>query len=53
MPDVRYMTLRDALYVLESMNLKVTVQGRGKVLMQDVLPGASINKDQRITLLLN
>ena len=53
MPDVRYMTLRDALYVLENMNLKVTVQGRGKVLMQDVLPGASINKDQRITLLLN
>lgn len=53
MPDVRNMTLRDALYVLENMNLIVSVQGRGKVLMQDVLPGSSINKNQRITLLLN
>ncbi len=47
------MTLRDALYVLENLNLKVTLQGRGKVLMQDVLPGASINKNQKVTLLLN
>ena len=53
MPDVRNMTLRDALYVLENLNLKVTLQGRGKVLMQDVLPGASINKNQKVTLLLN
>ena len=53
MPDVRNMTLRDALYILENFNLKVTVQGRGKVLMQDVVPGASINKNQKITLLLN
>ncbi|MFN2438048.1 MAG: penicillin-binding transpeptidase domain-containing protein [Chitinophagaceae bacterium] len=53
MPDVRNMTLRDAVYVLENMNLKVIVQGRGKVFMQDVLPGASVNKNQKITLLLN
>ena len=53
MPDVRNMTLRDALYVLESLNLKVIVQGKGKVFMQDVLPGNSINKNQKVTLLLN
>ncbi|MBD0294065.1 MAG: PASTA domain-containing protein, partial [Flavisolibacter sp.] len=53
MPDVRNMTLRDALYVLENMDVKVNVKGRGKVLMQDVSPGTPIGRNQSITLLLN
>ncbi len=53
MPDVRNMTLRDALYVLENMDVKVAAKGRGKVLMQDVIPGTAILKNQTITLLLN
>lgn len=53
MPDVRRMTLRDALYLLENMNLAVRIKGRGKVLMQDVLPGTPITKNTTVTLLLN
>ena len=53
MPDVKGMTMKDALYLLENMNLKVTVKGRGKVVAQDIFPGAAINKNQIITLLLN
>jgi cell division protein FtsI (penicillin-binding protein 3) len=52
-PDVRNMTLRDALYVLENMNLKVVAKGRGKVLLQDLAPGTPITKNQTVTLLLN
>jgi cell division protein FtsI (penicillin-binding protein 3) len=53
MPDVRNMTLRDALYVLESSGVKVLAKGKGKVLMQDVNPGTAITKKQTVTLLLN
>jgi cell division protein FtsI (penicillin-binding protein 3) len=53
MPDVRNMTLKDALYLLESRNIQVLVKGRGKVVAQDVLPGTAINKNQTVTLLLN
>ena len=53
MPDVRNMTLRDALYVLENLNVKVQSKGRGKVLMQDIDPGTAIAKNQTIILLLN
>lgn len=53
MPDVRDMTMKDALYLLENMNIKVFIKGRGKVVAQDVLPGTAINKTQTVTLLLN
>ncbi|MFL5742178.1 MAG: penicillin-binding protein [Flavisolibacter sp.] len=53
MPDVRSMTLKDALYLLENMNLQVTVKGRGRIVAQDVFPGSAISKNQKITLLLN
>jgi len=53
MPDVSHMTLKDALYELESRNLKVVVRGRGKVVAQDVAPGSAIAKNQTVTLLLN
>jgi len=52
-PDVRNMTLRDALYVLENMNLKVVAKGRGKVLVQDLQPGTPVTRNQTINLLLN
>jgi cell division protein FtsI (penicillin-binding protein 3) len=52
-PDVKNMTLKDALYLLENMNIKVFVKGKGKVVAQDILPGSPINKNQTITLLLN
>lgn len=53
MPDVRNMNLRDALFVLENMNVKVIARGRGKVVMQDILPGAPLMKNKAVTLLLN
>jgi cell division protein FtsI (penicillin-binding protein 3) len=53
MPDVRNMTLKDALYLLEAKGLKVTAKGKGKVLMQDIAPGSNISKTTTVTLLLN
>lgn len=53
MPDVRHMTLRDALYVLESRNIKVTVKGKGKVEAQDILPGTPLKKAPTVTILLD
>jgi cell division protein FtsI (penicillin-binding protein 3) len=52
-PDVRSMSLKDALYILENMNVKVITKGRGKVVAQDILPGTPVTKNQNITLLLN
>lgn len=53
MPDVKSMTLKDALYLLENRNIKVLTKGRGKVIAQDILPGTTINENQTVTLLLN
>ena len=52
-PDVRNMSLKDALYILENMNVKVIAKGRGKVAAQDILPGTPVTKNQNIILLLN
>lgn len=52
-PDVRHMTLKDALYALESRKIKVTTKGRGKVMVQDLLPGTPITKNTTVTILLN
>ena len=38
-PDVRNMTLKDALYLLENMDVKVVAKGSGKVVVQDISPG--------------
>ena len=53
MPDVKNMTLKDALYLLENLNVKVLTKGRGKVVAQDIVPGTAINKNQTVTLLLD
>lgn len=52
-PDVRNMTIREAVYILENLNIKVIIKGRGKVIMQDLAPGTPIAKGQFVTLLLN
>ena len=38
MPNVKGMGLKDALYLLESMNMKVMAKGRGKVTVQSSSP---------------
>ena len=52
-PDVKGMGLKDAVYLLENMGLKVTASGRGKVIDQSLVAGTNINKAQTISLVLN
>ena len=52
MPDVEGMGLRDAIYVLETLGLKVYAEGEGKVKDQSLKPGTKIN-GQAISLYLN
>jgi cell division protein FtsI (penicillin-binding protein 3) len=44
MPNVKGMGLKDALYMLENMGLKVVVNGKGKVKGQSVLVGSQVIK---------
>ncbi len=53
MPDVKGMGLKDALYLLESMNLKVAASGRGKVKMQSIQPGSALKKNEAVSIELN
>lgn len=52
MPDVRGMSLRDALYVLENSGLQVRFSGSGRVLEQSQAPGFRIIKGTTINLRL-
>ena len=52
-PDVVGMGLKDAVYLLENMGLKVTTTGRGRVLNQSLVAGTNFNKKQNIALILN
>lgn len=49
-PNVQGMTLRDAVYILENIGLKVSISGNGRVKKQSVGPGARITKGETITL---
>ena len=53
MPDVMGMSLKDAVYMLETSGMQVHVQGRGKVKVQSVAPGTAIIKGQNIILQLS
>jgi cell division protein FtsI (penicillin-binding protein 3) len=53
MPNVKGMGLKDALYLLEKMGLKVTVKGKGKVSGQSVNPGAVLEKGSVVVLELD
>ncbi|MFZ1307083.1 MAG: penicillin-binding protein [Ferruginibacter sp.] len=52
-PNVVGMGLKDAVYLLENMGLKVTATGRGRVLNQSLVVGTNFNKNQNIALILN
>lgn len=51
-PDVTGMGARDAVYLLESRGVKVTVIGRGKVIKQSLEPGHFIKKGERCQISL-
>jgi cell division protein FtsI (penicillin-binding protein 3) len=52
MPDVTGMGLKDAVYLLENMGVRVNAVGYGKVKYQSILPGQSIEKGITVTLKL-
>jgi len=52
-PDVNGMGLKDAIYLLEKIGLKVIPVGKGKVVTQSILPGSKFNKGQKITIQLS
>ncbi|MEH0156806.1 penicillin-binding protein [Limibacter armeniacum] len=53
MPDVKGMSLRDALYLLENKGLVVTANGKGRVKQQSIAPGVRIGKGNRVYLQLD
>lgn len=53
MPNVLGMGLKDAVYLLENMGLKMTIAGRGKVIAQSIPAGTSLHKKQTIKITLN
>ena len=52
MPDVSGMGARDAVFVIESRGVKVSITGRGKVTQQSIPAGKAIRKGMRCTLRL-
>ncbi len=52
-PDVRGMSLRDALQLLERQGLRVDIQGRGTVRRQSLAPGTEPRNGQTILLELS
>jgi cell division protein FtsI (penicillin-binding protein 3) len=50
MPSLKGMGLKDALYLLESMGVKVQVKGKGKVLSQSVAAGTTLAKNMTVTI---
>lgn len=53
MPDLKGMGLKDALYLLENLGLKVTIRGKGKIFRQSVSPGTVLAKGITIMLELS
>jgi len=53
MPDLRGMSSKEALYILENMGLKVKMNGNGAVKKQSIARGERIKKNQLIELKLS
>ena len=51
-PSVRGMGLKDAVYLLESLGLRVSFSGKGKVVSQSIAAGTKLSKGQNIVLTL-
>ncbi|MBN1596741.1 MAG: transpeptidase family protein [Bacteroidales bacterium] len=49
-PDVTSMGLKDAIYLLENLGLKVVIYGRGSIREQSILPGTRVQKGDVIKL---
>lgn len=53
MPNVRGMGLKDALYLLENMGVKVSAKGKGRIISQSLAPGARLGKGVTVILELS
>jgi cell division protein FtsI (penicillin-binding protein 3) len=53
MPQLKGMGLKDAVYLCESMGLKITAKGKGKVTDQSIIAGQPIAKGQLVNVALN
>ncbi len=53
MPNIRGLGLKDALFLLERMNLNVVPKGKGRVAKQSVEPGSRIVPNQNVVIELN
>lgn len=51
-PDVRGMSLKDALYLLENQGMLVSAKGAGKVTTQSIAPGTAIRGEMLIEVTL-
>ena len=52
MPQTRGMMAKDAVFLLEDMGLKVSINGRGRVVAQSIKPGKHVKKGNHVTLRL-
>lgn len=52
MPNLKEMSVKDAVYILENMGARVTVQGKGKIIDQSIKPGEKIFKGSYIKIYL-
>ena len=50
MPDLAGMGLKDAIYILESMNVRFVMKGKGKVKYQSVQAGEIIKNNEQVIL---
>jgi cell division protein FtsI (penicillin-binding protein 3) len=50
MPNVRGMGLKDAVYLLENMGVKVAIRGKGKIAVQSLAPGTVLAKGVTVIL---
>ena len=51
-PNVKNLSIKEALHILENLGLKVVVKGFGKVIKQSILPGMKVVKGRTIELIL-
>ena len=53
MPQLKGMGLKDVVILCENMGLKVNTKGKGKVVLQSLVPGQSFAKGQILNIALN
>ena len=52
-PNVKGMTFRDAIYLLEQSGLQVEYNGKGRVVEQSIVPGTKVSRGRRILIRLS